>query len=99
MYVFSVAEGFDHRGIPTHRGDQAEFYLRVIRREQNVVLVSGHKGLADGLAAQAADGDVLKVGLVGAESPGSGRSLTVNGVYAAAVGIHLPGQGIYISRL
>ena len=62
--VLAVAEGLDHVGLAAQGRDDAEFDLRVIGREQDVVLVARNERLADLAAAFGADGNVLQIRVV-----------------------------------
>ena len=59
----------------------AQLYLRVVGREELAAGV-GDERLADFLSVFVADGDVLQVGIAGAEASGSGYRLVEGGVYA-----------------
>ena len=58
-----------------------------------------NEGFADGATPFAADGDVLKVGLVGGESSGGGLKLPVMGMNAVRGRIDREGEGVDVGAL
>ena len=93
--VVSAEEGFYHVLIFAEVCHDAQLYLRVVGREELAAGV-GDERLADFLSVFVADGDVLQVGIAGAEASGSGHRLVEGGVYAARTWVDELGQGIYI---
>lgn len=60
---------------------------------------TGDEGFADGAAPIAADGDILKVGIVGGEAPGGGLELAEMGMDALGGGIDGEGEGVDVGAL
>ena len=71
VYVMSASESLDHVRIAAEVSHDAQFDLRIVGREE-LASVIGDEGFADLLAVLVTDGDVLQVGVAGAE-PSRGR--------------------------
>ena len=82
MDVVSAEEGVYHVLIFAEVCHDAQLYLRVVGREELAAGV-GDERLADFLSVFVADGDVLQVGIAGAEASGSGHCLVEGGVDAS----------------
>ena len=80
MDVETAVEGVEHVLVLGQRGDDTELNLRVVGRQQQVVVVSGHEGTAYLAAALGTDGDILQIGIAGREAPRSGDGLVVDRV-------------------
>ena len=80
MNVLSGSEGAVHALVPTDLGDDAQLYLRVVGREQGVLFVARHEGLADLAPLLGADGNVLQVGTARLHASSSRHRLLVMGV-------------------
>ncbi len=72
--VLPFEEGLDERGVARQMGEDAELDLGVVGGDEDMAGV-GDEGLADVAADLGADGDVLEVGVAGAEAPGGGDGL------------------------
>ncbi len=96
MDVEARVEGVQHVLVLGQRGDDAELNLRVVRRQQQVVVVAGHEGAAYLAAPFGADGDVLQVGVGGGEAARGSDSLVVDSMQSARGGVDELGEAIEI---
>ena len=78
-------------------GHDAEFDLRIVRREEYTVVILGCKGFADLASQFVTHRNVLQVRIGGAEASGRGDGLVIGSVYLAGLRVDQFGQGIYIS--
>ena len=92
--ILPSAEGGNHVLVPRNVGQQAQFNLGVVRIHQHPPR-GGHKHLAQLRPQLGADGDVLEVGLGGAQPPGGGDGVLEGGVDASVGGDDL-GQPVHI---
>ncbi len=83
--VFAGAVGVEEQRVLRKVGHEAELDLRVVRGHEEVALSRDEAG-ADLAAKRGADGDVLQVGVGGAEAAG-GRTDLIEGGVDAAVGV------------
>ena len=83
MNVRAALERVDHRGLATQRGDNAQFNLRVIRGQQQVIVPARHERLAYLLAESRTNRNVLQVWILRVQPPGGGGQLVEGGVDAA----------------
>ena len=91
------AEGLDHLLVPGHVGQEPQLDLGVVRVHQGHPR-PGHEHLPQLRPQGGADGDVLEVGLGGAEAAGGGDGVLEAGVDAPVVGDHLA-QAVHIGGL
>ncbi len=70
--VATLDEGFDKRIVAAQMRHEPQLDLRVIGRQQQMILIGGDEGCAYGLAKSVADRNVLQVG-VGRRQPAGGR--------------------------
>ena len=98
MDIYALGEGFLEHANSGHMGEQPEFDLGIVHREQFVTR-RGHEGAADMAAFLSADGNVLQVGVAGGEPAGGGGGHGKRGMDAASFGIDLAHQGIGVGAL
>jgi len=82
-------------GNARHFRHQAQFDLRIIRRQQFAIW-RGDKGSADFFPLDRADGDVLQIGIAAGKTAGIGQRHMKTGMHAAGFGIDLFNQCIGI---
>ena len=70
---------------------QAQFDLRIVRRDEPVVLVAGDKSLADEFAALGPYRDILQIGVGRTQSAGFGEGLLIGGM-DASIGVDQRGK-------
>ena len=80
-------------------GCDAQLDLAVVGGEEHVVVVPGDEGLADGSALFRADGNVLQVGVLGAQSSCGGYRLLIGGMHPTGLCVDQFWQGIYVGGL
>ena len=99
MDVFVLFKRGDEIGIFRDMGQDPQFHLGIVRRNENMFGVRGYKGPADAPAKFGADRNILKIGVGGAE-PACGRDgLIERRMDAFVVGMNQVGQDIQISVL
>ena len=59
--IFAVGKGRDKRLITRQMSHQTQLHLRVVHRQQQVLLIGGDKGLADAFSEGITHGDILQV--------------------------------------
>ena len=96
MYVLSIAKGFDKVGVAAQVGHDAQFDLRVVRRDYHSVRAARDEGLADLLSPFRSDRDVLEVWLRRAQASGGCEGLVEGGVYLASHRRYVAGERVYI---
>ena len=97
MDVLAGCEGGQQGRLVGQVRQHPQLDLRVVGGHQQVPGL-GHERLAHGTAEPAAHRDVLQVGIGRGEPPGGSHRLVEAGV-DAAVGGHLPRQGVHVGRL
>ena len=97
--VMALDKGVHQSRILAQCGRDAQFDLAVVGGEEHVVVVPGDEGLADGPALFRADGDVLQVGIFGAQSSCCGHRLLVGGVHPTGLCVDQLRQGVYVGGL
>ena len=80
MDVVAQIEVSDHGGVLAQVGDDAQFDLAVVCRQECVFWTAWHEGATDFAAFLSAHGDVLQVGVVRTQTPRSRHGLVVGGV-------------------
>ena len=88
MHIATIAERGNELLIAGEMREQAEFHLRIIRREEHTAGPSGHKRAADLPAVFRSDRYVLEVRVGAGQSPRGGDRLVERGVDEAALLIH-----------
>ena len=99
MDVGAVREGGEHGLVSAHRSHDAQLDLRVVGRDEHVVLVARHDGGANELAAVGADRNVLQIGIGGGETSRLGEGLREGRVDASVIRIDTLRQLVHVGRL
>ena len=99
MNVLPIFKSLNHIFFFAQRSDDPQFDLRVICSKQYVFLVFWNKGSAHLFASFGTDGDVLQIGVVGAQSSGGGYCLSKSRMDSFCLCVYLIGQGVYIRTL
>ena len=87
MDVLALAKGLQQPGILGNMRQHAQFYLRIVGPQQQPPLF-GYKGPPHLAALFGANGNVLQVGVAGADPSGDGASLPERGVYSPRGRVH-----------
>ena len=95
MDILSGLESLQHMFVTREMRHQSQFYLRVVRRQEDTTRV-GNDCTTDELSAFGSHGQILQVGVAGREAPCGGDSLIVGGVYLTGSGIDIRGEGFDI---
>ncbi len=96
--VLLLAKGVEHCRILGDVGQDAQFNLRVVGRQEHPARVAD-EATPDLLADFAADGDVLQVGVAAGQPARHGPDLAEAGVDAARLGVDHLGQRVHVSTL
>ena len=94
--IGAAAEGFDHVLVLAQMGHDAEFDLRVVRREEGAIFVVGNECFTDLTSQFVADRDILEIRIRRTQAAGSRDGLVERGVDLACFRINQFGKGIYI---
>ncbi|VTR68523.1 hypothetical protein DESC_710019 [Desulfosarcina cetonica] len=95
--ILVLLEGLDENRILRTVGQDAQFDLGVIRREQ-LPAATRNEGLADFAPLFGADGDILQVGIAAAQPAGGRHGLVEGGVDAARFRMDQLQEGVGIGR-
>src|SRR3990172_4079498 len=95
MDVLTLLECGSQQLIPGHVGQDTEFDLGVIRRQEQTPLVC-RKGLPDPLSHIRPYGNILEIGLAARQPPCGCYRLTEGGVHTAGGRIYESEEGVYI---
>ena len=95
MDVLPFAEGLQQVGVLREMCQQAQFYLRVVGREEQTARIRDNR-LADETSALRTDRQVLQIRIGGREPTRGGNGLVISSMYLARSGVDLGRQGRYI---
>src|SRR5690606_1203374 len=96
--IQSVLKGFLHSRVATKIGHNAELYLRVVGRDEQVLTVAWHKSLTYLASTFGAYRYVLQVRVGRAQSAGSGYCLVKRSMHTAIQFANKLRQRIHVRR-